>query len=92
MTVIPLASSSKGNAYAVVAGGEVLLVDCGLSCKKLRERSVQCGVDLDSVTAVVITHDHSDHVGGLRVFLKRYDVPVYTNLMTAEKIVKSPQT
>ena len=88
MTVVPLASSSKGNAYAVVAGGEVLLIDCGLSCKKLRERSAQRGVDLDSVTAVVITHDHSDHVGGLRVFLNKYDVPVYTNLMTAEKIAR----
>ncbi len=88
MTVVPLASSSKGNAYAVVAGGEVLLIDCGLSCKKLRERSAERGVDLDSVTAVVITHDHSDHVGGLRVFLNRYDVPVYANLMTAEKIAR----
>lgn len=86
MTVIPLASSSKGNAYAVAAGGEVLLVDCGLSCKRLRERAAQCGVDLDRVVAVVITHDHSDHVDGLRVFLGRYDVPVYANLMTAEKI------
>ena len=88
MKVVPLASSSKGNAYAVSAGGDVVLVDCGLSCRRLRERCVRLGVDLDSVAAVVITHDHSDHVGGLRVFLGRYDVPVYANLMTAEKIAR----
>lgn len=86
MRIYPLASSSKGNAYAVVAGGEVLLIDCGLSCRRIRERCLECGIDLDSVTAVMITHDHSDHVEGLRAFLNRFDVPVYTNLMTAEKI------
>lgn len=86
MTIIPLASSSKGNAYAVVSGGATLLVDCGLTCKKLCERCDALGVDLDTVAAVMVTHDHSDHVGGLRVFLRKYDVPVYANMMTAEKV------
>lgn len=88
MKVIPLASSSKGNAYAVAAGGDCVLIDCGLSCRKLRERCLESGIDLDSVTAVMITHDHSDHVGGLRVFLNRFDVPVYANPMTAEKVAR----
>lgn len=89
MKVIPLASSSKGNAYAVVdGGGETLLIDCGLSCRQMRARCAAAGVDLDSVAAVLVTHDHTDHVGGLRVFLGKYDVPVYANLATAEKLVR----
>jgi phosphoribosyl 1,2-cyclic phosphodiesterase len=87
MKVIPIASSSSGNAYAVACGGEVILVDCGISCKSLRESCASRGVDLGSVSAVLITHDHSDHVGGLKVFLARYDVPVYANMMTAEKLI-----
>jgi phosphoribosyl 1,2-cyclic phosphodiesterase len=86
MRVFPLASSSKGNAYVVAAGDQVVLIDCGLSCRRLCERCRESGVDPAAVTAVMITHDHSDHVGGLRVFLGKYDVPVYTNLMTAEKL------
>lgn len=87
MNVIPIASSSSGNAYAVVRGGEVILIDCGLTCKCLRESCASRGIDLASVSAVLITHDHSDHVGGLKVFLGRYDVPVYANMMTAEKLI-----
>jgi phosphoribosyl 1,2-cyclic phosphodiesterase len=86
MRIVPIASSSKGNAYAVIAGGEVVLIDCGLSCKQLCLRCDALGVDLSLVSAVMITHDHSDHIGGLRVFLGKYNVPVYANLMTAEKI------
>lgn len=88
MKIVPLASSSKGNAYAVAAGGDVVLVDCGLSCRKLRERCGESGVDLGSIRAVLVTHDHSDHVGGLKVFLGKFDVPVYANLMTAEKVAR----
>lgn len=91
MKVVPLAGSSKGNAYVVVFDGTVLLIDCGISLKRLRARCADCGVDLDSVAAVLITHDHSDHVSGLKVFLNRYDVPVYANLTTAEKLIRDQE-
>lgn len=89
MKVIPIASSSSGNAYAVAGDDGVILIDCGLTGKCLRESCAQLGVDLCSVMAVLITHDHSDHVSGLKVFLGRHDVPVYTNMMTAEKLIAS---
>ncbi len=86
MKVIPIASSSKGNALLVSYGDETLLIDCGLSCRRLKEACEFRGVALDSVSAVLVTHEHSDHVSGLRVLLNRYDIPVYANAMTAEKI------
>lgn len=97
MNVIPLASSSKGNAYLVEHEGTVILIDCGLSYRELRKRidaklcssafNLQPSTCLDMIQAVLITHSHGDHVDGLCTFLKKHDVPVYANMMTAETII-----
>ena len=97
MQVIPLASSSKGNAYLVEHDGAVILIDCGLSYrelkKRLSEKLVKTGqtcfdkFSCDQIMAILITHSHTDHVQGLKTLLGKHDVPVYTNLMTAETIV-----
>jgi phosphoribosyl 1,2-cyclic phosphodiesterase len=88
MKIIPLASSSKGNAVLVTYKSDVVLIDCGLNCKQLQNACCAHGVSLDSLTGVLITHEHSDHVAGLRVLLKKYNLPVYANQMTAEKIAR----
>lgn len=68
-----LASGSKGNA-AIVEGPEgSVLIDCGISRKRLFERTAELGVHMDRVVATIITHEHSDHVNGLRVFAKRFE-------------------
>ena len=68
-----LASGSKGNA-AVVEGPEgSVLVDCGISRRALLQRAAELGVDMDCVRAVVLTHDHSDHVAGLSVFCNHFE-------------------
>lgn len=64
----------------------MVLIDCGLSCKRLKEAAASHGVSLEDISAVLVTHEHSDHVEGLRVLLKKTDIPVYANTMTAEKI------
>ena len=97
MNVIPLASSSKGNAYLVEHEGTVILIDCGLSYRELRKRieaklcsstfNLQPSACLDMIQAVLVTHSHGDHVDGLCTFLKKHDVPVYANMMTAEAII-----
>ena len=90
MRVLPIASSSKANAYLVEHEDAIILIDCGLSCKELKARlkaqTGEAGV-CDKISAILITHSHSDHVAGLPVFLKHYDVPIYANFMTAESII-----
>ena len=72
-----LASGSKGNS-AVVSGGHTrLLVDAGLSCRELFRRMRQAGEAPETLDAVIITHEHMDHIGGLAVTARKLGIPVY---------------
>ena len=80
-------SGSQGNALAIRSGGTLLLVDCGFSCRELERRMSACGVQADDVTALLFTHDHTDHCKGLATFHKRHpQVPLYANGNTADAI------
>ncbi len=92
MTV--LASGSKGNATVVSAGATSLLVDAGLSCRELLRRMAASGEDPSCLTAILITHEHLDHVAGLSVLARRLGIPVFfteathrawTRMMTPRK-------
>lgn len=87
MKIASLASGSKGNAYCVVSGGRVLLIDCGISCRELRARADAAGVPLDALDGVVFTHSHIDHIRGIATFHKCFpSVPLFANAMTAESV------
>lgn len=87
MRIVSLASGSAGNACCVEAGGDVLLIDCGLSCRELEKRMNRTGLDPARIVAAVFTHDHIDHVRGVPVFHKRHpQAELFANLMTAEAI------
>src|SRR5450432_3950983 len=75
MTV--LASGSKGNSTVVATSRTRILVDCGLSCRELFKRMQQAGEDPRNLDAVLITHEHQDHVQGVAVTARRLGVPVY---------------
>lgn len=78
-----LASGSGGNA-AVVRGPEgSVLIDCGISLRQLEERADQVGCDLDDVVAVLVTHEHADHVSGLSVLANHFVGPFLTTAGTA---------
>jgi phosphoribosyl 1,2-cyclic phosphodiesterase len=87
MTV--LASGSKGNATVIAAGNTRLLVDAGLSCRELLKRMAAAGEDAESLNAILITHEHVDHVAGLAVLARRLGVPVFFTEPTHRAWVRS---
>jgi len=77
-----LASGSKANCTVVESRGACLLIDCGLSAKEAVRRLSARGIDPQSVSAILVTHEHRDHVAGIPVLSRRYRVPVYANAET----------
>jgi len=75
ITLHTLASGSSGNALVFSCGDVRLLVDAGISCRRVEAGLRELG--LADLTAVLITHTHTDHISGLRTLLKRRNVPVY---------------
>jgi phosphoribosyl 1,2-cyclic phosphodiesterase len=75
MTV--LASGSKGNSALVASSTTRILVDAGLSCRELMKRMLTAGEDPSALDAILITHEHQDHVQGLAVTARRLGIPVY---------------
>ena len=83
MRVCVLASGSRGNATYVEGGGVRLLIDAGLSCRALEKRLAEAGLAPDGLDAILVTHEHADHVAGLDRFARKHAVTVYANEGTA---------
>ncbi|HEX8248432.1 MAG TPA: MBL fold metallo-hydrolase, partial [Pyrinomonadaceae bacterium] len=83
-----LGSGSTGNAVLITAGKTKVLVDAGLSAKEILRRLVCVGEDCAGLDAVLITHEHSDHAGGLRVLLKTLGCPVYISGATRDAYIR----
>ena len=75
MTVI--ASGSKGNSTVIASSRTRILVDAGLSCRELLRRMELVGEDPAQLTAILVTHEHQDHVAGLAVLARRLGIPVF---------------
>jgi len=72
-----LASGSKGNCTVISGGNTRILVDAGLSCRELFRRMEQAGEDPRTLNAILVTHEHQDHVNGLAVTARKLGIPVY---------------
>lgn len=72
-----LGSGSAGNATVVEAAETSVLIDCGLSVRRLIQRTLDIGFDLATLSAVVVTHEHGDHIGGVAALARRYSIPAY---------------
>jgi phosphoribosyl 1,2-cyclic phosphodiesterase len=87
MTV--LASGSRGNCTVVSSSCGSILVDAGISCRETLKRMKTAGEDPHQVKAIVISHEHADHVAGLEVLARKLKVPVYMTEATYETWRKS---
>jgi len=78
-----LGSGSTGNAAVVECGGQRLMIDAGLSAKQLSLRLMQVEIDPASLDGILLTHEHGDHVRGLKLFVKQFPVPIFSTAATA---------
>jgi phosphoribosyl 1,2-cyclic phosphodiesterase len=83
LSVCVLASGSKGNATYVSDGDTAILVDAGLSGIEIARRMEAAGLQMDSLKAILVSHEHSDHVRGVGVLARRHGLPVYITRDTA---------
>jgi phosphoribosyl 1,2-cyclic phosphodiesterase len=81
-----LGSGSGGNATYVAAGNTKVLIDAGITARQIRVRLAEVGVDAGELDAVVVTHEHGDHISGLRVSEKQYGVRVHCLASTAQRL------
>ncbi len=83
---ISLGSGSNGNATLVRVADTLLLIDAGFSAKALCERMQSIGVSPDDLTAILISHEHSDHVKGVSVLARKYHIPVWLTRGTYKRL------
>lgn len=72
-----LASGSKGNCTYVATKNTKLLIDDGLNLRELSERARLSNIDLSQINAILVTHEHSDHISGLTSLVSKYHIPIY---------------
>lgn len=95
MQVAVANSGSSGNATFVTSASHALLIDCGLSLRVLQERAAELSFDLARLNAILVTHEHGDHVSGVAALARQYRIPVYTTrgtrLGAAKRLADVPE-
>ncbi|MFC6634772.1 MBL fold metallo-hydrolase [Microbulbifer taiwanensis] len=88
-----LGSGSKGNGTLVASGDHCLLVDCGFTIKETERRMARLGVSPSDLSAILVTHEHSDHLSGVAPLARKYKLPVYLTpgTLRARDIGKLPR-
>jgi phosphoribosyl 1,2-cyclic phosphodiesterase len=83
-----LGSGSEGNGLLVEAGATRVLIDCGFGIRDTVARLARIGVAPETITGIIVTHEHSDHVGGVAAFAARYDTPVWLTFGTLSTVAE----
>lgn len=83
-----LGSGSGGNAAYLECGKTRILIDVGLSGKQIRDRLLKINRSPETLSGIIISHEHTDHIKGLLMIAARLGIPVYTNRLTSESIVE----
>lgn len=86
MQIHILASGSTGNAVFLELGGTRLLIDAGISCRRIERGLNEVGSSVEELDAILITHEHTDHIKGLDVLVRKHCIPVYARSRTWEMI------
>lgn len=91
MKFYPIASGSSGNCILIASDAHSVLVDAGISGKKIEEGLRGIDMQTSDIDGILVTHEHSDHIKGIGVLARRYGIPVYTTGGTAEALYNMTQ-
>lgn len=91
MRVCSIASGSSGNCIYVGSDRAHILIDAGISGKRVLAGLSALGLSLSDIDAILVTHEHADHISGLGVLLRKREIPVYSARETIDEILKIPQ-
>ena len=84
--ICPLFSGSSGNCTYVATASGGLLIDAGVSAKRITEALIARNIDPAALAGIVVTHEHTDHTAGIRVLAKKFHLPVYASYGTLLKL------
>ncbi len=84
-----LASGSSGNCSVISNGNTSILIDCGINGKTCENRLADIKINPESIDAILVTHEHTDHISGIGVMSRRYNIPIYANEKTWQGIFNS---
>ncbi|HOK68845.1 MAG TPA: MBL fold metallo-hydrolase [Bacillota bacterium] len=88
-----LFSSSKGNAAYVKCGKDEILIDAGVSARRICAALADIGTSIKNIRAIFVTHEHNDHINGLATIAKYYKIPIYAPYLSAKHIAEcQPET
>ncbi|MDO3626537.1 MBL fold metallo-hydrolase [Mucilaginibacter sp. BT774] len=82
--IASLNSGSNGNCYYIGNERDAVLIDAGISCRETERRMLRLGLSMKKVRAIFVSHEHSDHISGITVLSKKYDLPVYITPATLQ--------
>ena len=82
LKIAPLFSGSSGNSILIKTDETSILVDAGVSCSRIADELDRLGESVHMISGIVVTHEHSDHIKGIDVLMRKYDIPVYANEAT----------
>ncbi|MEM0128407.1 MAG: MBL fold metallo-hydrolase, partial [Thermoplasmatales archaeon] len=88
MIISSIGSGSSGNSTLICNGSECILVDMGLSVRKLKQSLDSKGIRASKISALFITHGHADHASGVHSFRRAFNVPVYGTYETSDIYVE----
>ena len=83
-----IASGSSGNCIYIGTDNTSILIDAGISCKRITDALCEIDRSLDDLTAILVTHEHSDHIAGLGVLSRKAHVPIYATSATIRQILR----
>jgi len=84
--IASLNSGSNGNCYYIGNGSEAVLIDAGISCRETEKRMDRLKLSMNTVKAIFVSHEHSDHITGIPAISKKYQLPVYITEGTLKNI------